>query len=54
VAAQAAGLLQGRGIAVQEPALRAAARRAGAHVERGFNAYAEASRESEVARSQRR
>jgi hypothetical protein len=54
VAAQAAGLLQGRGIAVQEPALRAAAKRAGAHVERGFSAYIEARRESDVARSQRR
>src|SRR5262249_44039251 len=54
VAAQAAGLLQRRGIAGPEPAPRAAAERAGADVERGFNAYAEASRESEVARGQRR
>ena len=54
VAAQLAGLLQARGTDLQDVAVRAAVKRAGAHVERGFNAYAEARRESAVARSQRR
>ena len=50
VAAQVAGLLQARGVAVQDAALREAARKAGPHVERGFAAFAEAWRESQVAR----
>jgi hypothetical protein len=54
VAAQAAGLLQGRGVSVQDAEIREAARRAGPQVERGFEAYAAAWRESQIARSQRR
>jgi hypothetical protein len=54
VAAQAAGLLQGRGVSAQDDEVRAAARRAGPQVERGFEAYAAAWRECQVARSQRR
>jgi hypothetical protein len=52
VAAQTAGLLQARGISVQDPVLREAARKAGAQVERGFQAYLDAWRESQLARSQ--
>ena len=40
--AQAAGLLQGRGVSVQDAAIREAARKAGPHVERGFQAYSAA------------
>ncbi len=54
VAAQAAGLLQGRGVAANDPSVREAARKAGPQVERGFEAFAEAWRESQVARSERR
>jgi hypothetical protein len=52
VAAQAAGLLRARGVALNEPVIREAARKAGPHVERAFQAYAEAWRESQVARSE--
>jgi hypothetical protein len=54
VSAQAAGLLQERGVSVRAADVREAAAKAGAHVERGFEAYAEARRASEIARSQRR
>jgi hypothetical protein len=54
VAAQAAGLLQARGVRVQDAEVREAARQAGAQVERGFQAYAEAWRESQLARGNAR
>jgi hypothetical protein len=54
VAAQAAGLLQGRGVSANDPSIREAARRAGPQVERGFETFAEAWRESQVARSEKR
>jgi hypothetical protein len=54
VSAQAAGLLQERGVSVRAAEVREAAAKAGAHVARGFEAYAEARRASEIARSQRR
>jgi hypothetical protein len=54
VAAQAAGLLRGRGVSVSDPAIREAARRAGPQVGRGFEAFAQAWRESQVARGERR
>jgi hypothetical protein len=49
VAVQAASLLHGRGIALDMDA----ARKAGPHVERGFQAFTEAWRASEIARSKR-
>jgi hypothetical protein len=54
VAAQAAGLLRGRGVSASDPAIREAARKAGPQVERGFEAFATAWRESQVARSEHR
>jgi hypothetical protein len=54
VAAQAAGLLQARGVSTTDPAIREAARKAGPQIERGFEAFAQAWRESQVARSERR
>jgi hypothetical protein len=54
VAAQAAGLLQARGVSAGEAGVRDAARKAGAQVARGFQAYWEAWRESQVARAGRR
>ncbi len=54
VAAQAAGLLRERGVSATDPAIREAARKAGPQVERGFEAFARAWRESEIARSERR
>jgi hypothetical protein len=54
VAAQAAGLLQARGVPANDPAIREAAAKAGPHVERAFRAFAEAWRESQIARSERR
>lgn len=51
VAAQAAGLLQARGVSVNDEPVRAAAKAAGPQVERGFQAFFEAWRESQVARS---
>jgi hypothetical protein len=52
MAAQAAGLLRARGVSVWDAAVREAARQAGPHVARGFQAYAEAWRESQIARGQ--
>jgi hypothetical protein len=54
VAAQAAALLRAGGASPSDPDVRAAARKAGAQVERGFAAYAEAWRDSEIARGGRR
>jgi hypothetical protein len=54
VAAQAAGLLRARGISILDAAVREATRKAGAHVERGFQAYADSWRESQVARGESR
>jgi hypothetical protein len=54
VATQAAGLLQAAGVSVSGDEIRQAARKAGPQVERGFQAYAEAWRESQIARSERR
>jgi hypothetical protein len=54
VAAQAAGVLHGLGVSLEDPAIREAARRAGAHVAAGFEAYRAAWRESQIARSQAR
>jgi hypothetical protein len=51
VAAQIAGLLHARGVSVNDAAVRAAAKEAGPHVERGFQVFFEAWRESQVARS---
>jgi len=53
-AAQFASLLQARGISVQEPEIMAAARQAGPHVERGFAAFAQAWRECQTAKADRR
>jgi hypothetical protein len=52
VAAQAASLLQGNGISAVDPAIREAAKRAGPQVEAGFQAFAEAWRTSQIARSE--
>jgi hypothetical protein len=54
VAVQAAGLFQARGVWVGAAEVREAARKAGAQVERAFQAYAEAWRESQMARSESR
>jgi hypothetical protein len=54
VAVQAASLLQSRGISMLDPAIRTAARDGGAHVERGFLAFAEAWRESQVAAAEQK
>jgi hypothetical protein len=51
VAVQAAALLRGRGVRLTDADVRAAARQAGAQVEQGLAAYAEAWRDSEVARA---
>jgi hypothetical protein len=53
VAAQAAGILQISGVSADDPDVRAAARTAGAHVERAFTQFAEAWRESRIARRER-
>jgi hypothetical protein len=50
VAVQAAALLRARGVSPGGADIREAARKAGAQVARGFEAYAEAWRESQVAR----
>ncbi len=50
VAAQAASLLQTKGVPMEDAAVRAAARKAGPQVEKGFEAFAEAWRESRIAR----
>jgi hypothetical protein len=52
VAAQAAGLLQAKGVSAADADVRAAARKAGAQVERAFEAFAEAWRESRISRRQ--
>lgn len=54
VAQQAAGLLQGKGISVLEPDIQMAAKKAGPHVERAFQAFAEAWRASQIAKEARR
>ena len=54
VAAQAAGLLRAAGVSVGDREVRAAAKAAGAQVVRGFDAYAEAWRESRIARQEKR
>jgi hypothetical protein len=51
VAAQVAGLLQQRGIAVQDEHIMQLARKAAQHVERGFEAFTQAWRECQVART---
>jgi hypothetical protein len=51
VAVQAANLLHVRGISPEDAEIRAAAKMAGPHVERGFRAYFDAWRASEIARS---
>jgi hypothetical protein len=51
VATQAASLLRSRGVSVRAPKIRDAAREAGAQVVRAFEAFAEAWRESQMARS---
>ncbi len=53
VAIQAAALLRGRGVSLTDAAVREAARKAGARVEQGFAAYAEAWRASQIARGDR-
>jgi hypothetical protein len=50
VAVQVASMLQARGVPLQDQAVREAARKAGAHVERGFEAFALAWRECDLAR----
>jgi sugar/nucleoside kinase (ribokinase family) len=50
VAAQAASLLQGQGVSLQDPALRQALSAAGPQVEQGFNAFADAWRASQIAK----
>lgn len=50
VASQAAGILRKRGISLTDQDIRAAAKAAGPSVLRGFDAYAEAWRESQTAR----
>ena len=52
IAVQAAALLNASGADLDDAELRAAAKRAGRHVERGFRAFLEAWRAGEVARSQ--
>ncbi|HEY7311632.1 MAG TPA: CehA/McbA family metallohydrolase [Gemmataceae bacterium] len=54
VAVQAASLLQARGISPGAAEVREAARKAGPQVERGFQAFTEAWRESQVARGEAR
>jgi hypothetical protein len=49
VAAQAASLLQKKGVSLEAPELRDAVRRAGPHVERGVEAFAAAGRECRIA-----
>jgi hypothetical protein len=54
VAVQAAGLLQARGISLAGGEVREAAKKSGPQVERGFQAYREAWRESQIARGEAR
>jgi hypothetical protein len=53
VASQAASLLHGRGVSLEDPALREAIREAGQHVEQGFQSFADAWRASQIAKGQR-
>jgi hypothetical protein len=50
IAAQTAGLLRASGVSSSDKDVRAAAKAAGEQVLRGFDAYAEAWRESQIAR----
>ena len=50
VAAQAASLLQAKGVSLGDEGVRAAVRKAGPHVEKAFEAFAEEWRESQIAR----
>jgi hypothetical protein len=52
VAAQAAGLLHGRGVSIDDPQVSAAAKKAGAHVQRAFRNFSEAQRAMDIARAQ--
>jgi hypothetical protein len=54
VAIQAASLLQAKGVSANDPGVREAAKRAGPHVESGFQKFAEAWRECQIARSERK
>lgn len=54
VAAQEAGLLQAAGVSVSGDEIRQATHKAGPQVERGFQAFAEAWRESRIARGEGR
>ena len=54
VAAQVAALLHPQAVAVQDAAVLAVAKKAGPHVERGFQAYFDAWRQCQIARSQSR
>lgn len=54
VAAQVAGLLRRKGTALHDAEIREAARKAGPQVEAGFQAFAEAWRESQIARTRPR
>jgi hypothetical protein len=54
VAVQAASLLQARGISPIDPAIRKLTEKAAGQVERGFAAYAEAWRESQVAMAEKK
>jgi hypothetical protein len=53
VAVQTASLLRARGVSVLDTAIQAEAGKAGAHVERGFAAFAEAWRECQVAKAEK-
>jgi hypothetical protein len=54
VAVQAASLLRADGVSLSDPSVRDAARSAGSHVARGFAAYWEAWRASQVARREKK
>ena len=53
VAVQTASLLQARGVSALDPVIRAEAGQAGAHVERGFVAFAEAWRAGQIAKAEK-
>jgi hypothetical protein len=53
VAVQTAGLLDSRGISLDDSQIRAAAKEAGAQVQRGFQAFAKAKRDGEIARGKK-
>ena len=54
VAVQAASLLRADGVSLSDPSVHGAARSAGAHVARGFAAYWEAWRASQIARREKK